>query len=131
MAWFLISWFLLDSMLGSAAPAYSQTLWGDLLVSLSPTQLMSYLAAGGILAAIVFSLSVVSVPMMIDAGADARTAMATSLRVTLRDPPAMITWAALIVVLVAVGFASLLIGMIVVFPLLSHATWHAYRDLVR
>ena len=74
--------------------------------------------------------SVVSVPMMIDAGADARTAMATSLRVTLRDPPAMITWAALIVVLVAVGFASLLIGMIVVFPLLSHATWHAYRDLV-
>jgi uncharacterized membrane protein len=68
---------------------------------------------------------------MLDSGADARTAMRTSLRVTLRDLPAMLVWAALIVTLVALGFASFLLGMIIVFPLLGHATWHAYRDLVR
>jgi uncharacterized membrane protein len=42
----------------------------------------------------------------------------------------MIVWAALIVALTAVGFAPFLLGMVVVAPLLGHATWHAYRDLV-
>ena len=129
--WFLLSWLLLDAMLGSAAPAYTQTIWGDVLAYLSGSQLLSYAAVGAILAAIAFALSVVSVPMILDAGADARTAMRTSMRVTIRDLPAMLVWAALIVTLVTLGFASLLLGMIIVFPLLGHATWHAYRDLVR
>jgi len=51
--------------------------------------------------------------------------------VTWRDFPAMVVWAALIVLLVAFGFVTFLLGMIVVFPLLGHATWHAYDDLVR
>lgn len=129
-AWFLLSWFLLETMLGSAAPAYAQTLWGDVLVNLSGAQLLSYATLGAILAAIVFAVSVVSVPMMLDCNADALTAMRTSLRVSLRDLPAMLVWAALIVALVAVGFATFLIGMVIVFPLLAHASWHAYRDLV-
>jgi uncharacterized membrane protein len=80
--------------------------------------------------AVVFARSVVSVPLIIDRDADSETAVRTSLRVTLADLPAMIVWAALIVVLVGVGFATFLVGMVVVFPLLGHATWHAYRDLV-
>jgi uncharacterized membrane protein len=47
------------------------------------------------------------------------------------NPLAMLVWAALIVSLTAIGFATLLFGMIVLIPLLGHATWHAYRDLVR
>ena len=129
--WFLLSWLLLEAMLGSAAPAYAQTIWGDVPVYLSGSQLLSYAAVGAILAAIAFALSVVSVPMMLDSGADAGTAMSTSMRVTIRDLPAMLVWAALIVTLVALGFATFLLGMIIVFPLLGHATWHAYRDLVR
>ncbi len=42
----------------------------------------------------------------------------------------MLLWASVIVVLVAAGFATMMLGMIVVVPLLGHATWHAYRDLV-
>jgi len=57
--------------------------------------------------------------------------MLTSLRVTFRDLPAMLVWAVLVVVLVAAGFATFLLGMVFVFPLLAHATWHAYRDLVK
>ena len=44
--------------------------------------------------------------------------------------PAMIVWALLIVGLTAVGFLTLLVGMVVVAPLLGYATWHAYRDLI-
>jgi uncharacterized membrane protein len=47
-----------------------------------------------------------------------------------RNFPALLVWAALIVLLTAVGFATLGLGLIVVMPLLGHATWHAYRALV-
>jgi uncharacterized membrane protein len=56
--------------------------------------------------------------------------MRMSLRVAARDVPAMILWALLITGLVLAGFATWLLGMIVVFPLLGHATWFAYRDTV-
>jgi uncharacterized membrane protein len=53
-----------------------------------------------------------------------------SVQTTFRNLPAMIVWSALIVALTALGFATFLIGMIVVAPILGHATWHAYRDLI-
>ena len=128
--WFAASSIMLAVVLGSAVPAVGETLWGSLWDHVSVTQVLSYIGVGGILAAIVFARSVVSVPMIIDRDADARTAVRTSHRVTLKDLPAMLIWASLLVLLVAVGFASLLVGMVVIFPLLGHATWHAYRDLV-
>jgi len=68
--------------------------------------------------------------MIAENNVDAGTAMRTSLRVTLRDLPAMLVWAVLIIALVGIGFATYLIGMVVIFPVLGHATWHAYKDLV-
>ena len=56
--------------------------------------------------------------------------MRTSVRVTLANLPAMIVWAGLIVALTALGFLTLLVGMVVIAPLLGYATWHAYRDLI-
>ena len=61
---------------------------------------------------------------------EAGTAMRMSLKVTVRDFPAMLVWALAIGVLVLFGFATALIGMVIVFPLLGHATWRAYRELV-
>jgi uncharacterized membrane protein len=52
------------------------------------------------------------------------------MKVTFWNLPAMIVWAAMIVVLTIIGFIPFLFGMIVVAPLLGHATWHAYKDLV-
>jgi uncharacterized membrane protein len=68
--------------------------------------------------------------MIIDRDADAETAVRTSLRATVADLPVMLVWAALIMLLVALGFATFLVGMVIVFPLLGHATWHAYADVV-
>jgi uncharacterized membrane protein len=84
-----------------------------------------------VFAVIVFTVSVVAVPLIIDRHATATEAIWASLRCTLRNLPAMLVWGALIVGLTALGFLTLLVGMVVIAPLLGHATWHAYRDLVR
>ncbi|WP_341645703.1 DUF2189 domain-containing protein [Thauera sp. SDU_THAU2] len=91
---------------------------------------LAYMVAGGVLAAVVFALSAIAIPMMMDRDTDAITAAMTSLRAVAVNLGAMALWAALIVVLVALGFATMMIGMIVLLPLLGHATWHAYRDMV-
>jgi uncharacterized membrane protein len=68
--------------------------------------------------------------MIIEHHVSAATAMRTSLRVAAKDLPAMLVWGALIVLLVGLGFATAMLALVVVFPLLGHATWYAYRDLV-
>ena len=54
----------------------------------------------------------------------------TSARAVALNPVAMAVWAVLIVALMAIGFATMMVGMVILLPLLGHATWHAYRDLV-
>lgn len=90
-----------------------------------------YLAAGGALAAMVFALSVVVIPMLLDRKVDVITAMMTSLRAVAQNLGAMLVWAALVVAFIAVGFATMMIGMVLLLPLLGHATWHAYKDIVQ
>jgi uncharacterized membrane protein len=67
---------------------------------------------------------------MIDRHASASDAFRTSVRATVANLPAMIVWSALIVAVTALGFLTLLAGMVIVAPLLGYATWHAYRDLI-
>jgi uncharacterized membrane protein len=89
-----------------------------------------YLAVGLGFAAIVFAVSVVSVPMMLDRGTDTIIAALTSVRALAENPAALVFWAVLIVLLIGIGFATLFIGLVVTAPIVGHATWHAYRDLV-
>ena len=90
----------------------------------------TWLATGGMLALLVFAVSVVSVPMMLDHDTDVATAMLTSLRTFGQNFAPLLLWAGLIVVLTLLGFATLLFGLVVIMPILGHASWHAYRDLV-
>jgi len=89
-----------------------------------------WLSMGGILAAPIFASSVVSMPLMLDRRITLLDAVLTSWRVVLANPAPMAVWSALIMLLVALGFATLLAGLVVLVPLLGHASWHAYRDLV-
>jgi uncharacterized membrane protein len=85
---------------------------------------------GFVLAWCAFAISAVSVPMLMDRKVDGFTAVRVSIKVVLQNMAAMTVWAALIVVIVGVGLASFYVGLIVALPLIGHATWHAYRDLV-
>lgn len=86
---------------------------------------------GGGIAFLVFAVSAVSLPLLMDKPLDAATAIGASITAIRRNPGPMVLWAWVIAVTVAVGIATAFVGLIVAFPLLGHATWHAYRDLVR
>jgi uncharacterized membrane protein len=92
--------------------------------------LFVYFAVGSAFAVIVFALSVISIPLMLDRNQDTITAMIASVLALTRNMPAMALWAALIVLATTLGLFTFFLGLIVTMPLIGHATWHAYRDLV-
>lgn len=91
----------------------------------------AWVVLGGFLAAPVFASSVIAMPMLLDRPVSVLTAVLTSWRVVMTNPLPMAAWATVIMLLVVLGMATALLGLIVLMPLLGHASWHAYRDLVR
>ena len=85
---------------------------------------------GGIIALLVFALSVISIPVLIDRPVNAFDAIKTSWTAVRHNIAPMLLWAVVLVSIISVGFLTLFIGLILGFPLAAHATWHAYRDLV-
>ena len=91
---------------------------------------MVYFAAGGFFAALVFAISVVAIPLMTDRKTDAITAAIASIIACTKNPLTMLLWGACIVLLVAIGFATYFVGLVITMPIVGHATWHVYRDVV-
>lgn len=89
-----------------------------------------WLILGGVLAAPIFASSVVAIPLLLDRHLSLATAVEVSWRCVLHNPVSLVLWAAVIMLLTALGMALLLVGLTVVVPLLGHASWHAYQDLV-
>ena len=87
-------------------------------------------AIGAALSLILFSLTVVSFPLLLDRDVDFVTAMVTSVRAVVTSPVPMIGWAAVIVVVLMVSSVPYFLGLLVTLPVLGHATWHLYRRIV-
>jgi uncharacterized membrane protein len=87
-------------------------------------------AVGGALAAMVFAVSAVALPLLMVERVDVVTAALTSITACRKNPKAMALWAALIAGAMFLGFVTLFFGLVITFPLIGHATWHAFRDLV-
>ena len=107
---------------------------GSLGALLDPENLgfiVAYLAVGGIFAGLIFAISVVAMPLILDRPVDAITAGLTSLRLVLAQPGVMLLWGALITLLVVIAMLPWFAGLLVVGPVLGHASWHAYRAAVR
>jgi uncharacterized membrane protein len=121
----MVALFLKDSTLGEGPFSLGMLFSAEHLGFIVP-----YVLAGGVIAALVFALSVVSLPMLMDRKVDIATAIVTSLWVVRENPLAMAIWALAIGVLTLLGELAWFIPLAVIFPLLGHATWHAYRDLV-
>lgn len=98
------------------------------------SQLATFLAigtaVGSIFASLTFLFSAFSLPMICDRDTDAVTAIVSSVNAVLRNKRAMVVWVMLIVSLTALGFATALLGLAVVIPLLGYATWHGYLETV-
>ena len=85
---------------------------------------------GAPLSLVLFSLTVVSFPLLLDRDVDFVTAMITSVRAVVASPGPMIGWAAVVVILMIVACLPAFLGLLVVLPVLGHATWHLYRRIV-
>jgi uncharacterized membrane protein len=101
------------------------------------TMLVGGTAIGFIFAVAVLFIGVISFPMLLDrsdlgatAGAQVSTAMRTSVQAVLANPVPMFAWGAIVAVLLLVGSLPLLVGLVVVMPVLGHATWHLYRKVI-
>lgn len=89
-----------------------------------------WLALGGVLAAPLFASSVVTMPLLLDRRVSLLQAVVISWAVVIKNPIPMALWAGLIMVFTLLGLGSLLLGLVWVIPVLGHASWHAYRDLI-
>lgn len=89
-----------------------------------------WLLAGGLGAALVFSLTVVSAPLLLDRRVGLRTALLASVRAVGDNPAPMALWAVLIMLATAASMATLMIGFVFAVPVIGHASWHAYRDVL-
>jgi uncharacterized membrane protein len=109
-----------------------QTLLRDIVASDNGVFfLLAYTAAGAGFAVLVFATSAVSLPMLLDRPKmDTLTAMIVSFNALRLNFRPMLLWGLLIAALVALGFATFYLGLIVALPLIGHATWHAYRETV-
>lgn len=85
---------------------------------------------GAALATVLYSITVIAMPLLLDREVDFVTAMITSVRTVLASPLVMLGWGAAIGAMTLLAAAPLLLGVIVVFPLLGHATWHLYARLI-
>lgn len=92
--------------------------------------LITYTLVGGVFAGLIFVTSAVSIPMILDRQVDAISAGLTSIRACLQNPGVMAWWGALITLLVVLAMLPYFLGLIVVGPVVGHATWHAYRQVV-
>jgi len=86
---------------------------------------------GGLFAAFAFAISVFGIPMLLNERTDALTAMGTSMAMVWNNLSVMLTWGAIVVALSALGVLTGLVGLIIVFPVLGHGTWHAYKAVRR
>jgi uncharacterized membrane protein len=84
-------------------------------------------AVGGLFAAFSFAISAFSIPMLLNEPIDALTAMGSSAALVWNNLRVLLIWALIVLVLFLVSLATGMLGLIVIYPLLGHATWHAYR----
>jgi uncharacterized membrane protein len=130
LLWLQLALLLLMLFLGTTAPPQPNEFLQALLFT--PRGLGLLVAgslAGGVIAALVFAMSAVAVPLLLVSHVDAVSAARASIAAVVRNPKPMALWAALIAVIMAAGFVTLLVGLAIAFPLIGHATWHAYADI--
>jgi uncharacterized membrane protein len=106
---------------------------GSILALFDPKNtdfIIAWVIVGGIFAGLIFAVSVISIPMMLHRSSDAITAGLTSMRLVLTQPAVLLWWGALLTTLVVLAMLPGFAGLLVVGPVLGHASWHAYRTAV-
>jgi uncharacterized membrane protein len=130
LMWMLAGLLLFALLYDQPAPTWENFIPAVFLSGNSPIFVFSGIIVGGLIAAFTYAISAITVPMLMDRDTDVMTAMRTSVEAVRVNWQPMTLWACLIVMFIGVGIVTFYIGLFVAMPLVGHATWHAYRDLV-
>jgi uncharacterized membrane protein len=128
-AWVLLS-AVLVALFVKAPITGLESFLRHVVLSQSSNLFTVWVLLGGLGASLVFAVTVVSAPLLLDRDVDMTSAVLTSVRAVGENPVAMGVWATLIMIATALSMATAMLGFVVAFPVIGHATWHAYRDVV-
>lgn len=129
--WLVVADRIYDLTIGPAPPASIMAFAGAVFGTPAGWAMIAIgMGAGLIFAAVVLAATVVSFPMLIDRNVGLPRAVATSVEVTRRNPQVILTWGLIVAVSLGLGAIPALLGLMVVMPVLGHATWHLYRRAV-
>lgn len=133
---YFLFWTFLAHMIFALfmGPSALTNITTSLDIYLTPTGLAMIsmeLAVGGIFAFVLFSLTVVSLPLLLEKEVDFVTAMLLSMATVRRNLSVMLVWSLCIAILLFVGMLPFFLGLLIVLPVLGHATWHLYRQVLR
>ena len=131
LLWLLAAAALYDATLGPEPPA-SLGAFLDAVLTTGPGWVLiaAGIGTGFLYAVLVLCISVVSVPLLLDRDVGLDVALATSLRAVARNPDTMALWGMIVAAGLVLGSIPLFLGLVVVMPVLGHATWHLYRRTV-
>jgi len=131
VVWLYVAIGIYDVTLGPDQPASVGAFIHDLFATDAGWALIGVgIGVGFVFAVIVLAFSVVSVPLLLDRDVGLGTAIRTSLRAVAANPGPMAVWGFIVAAGLAIGSIPLFLGLIVVMPVLGHATWHLYRRVV-
>ncbi|WP_397542983.1 DUF2189 domain-containing protein [Roseovarius salis] len=128
--WFFLAHMIFALFLGFSTMTNVSTSFDIYLTREGLTMLAFGTAVGAAFALLLYMITVVSLPMLLDREVDFVTAMITSFRTVTESPVPMLAWAALVAALTFVAMLPAFLGLFIALPLLGHATWHLYRQLV-
>ena len=125
--WFFIGHMIFALFLGLSTMTNVTSSFEVFLTPNGLTMLAVGSVVGGLLAALTFSITVMGLPLLLDKELDFVTAMIISFQTVTSNLPMMILWGAIVLVLLLIGMVPYFLGLLVVLPVLGHATWHLYR----
>lgn len=131
VTWLLSAWLLYRWLMGPVAPASAEAFLTQLFTTTNGwTLIVVGNALGALFAIAAFALTVVAFPLMLDRHVGVGTAVQTSIAAVEANPATMLAWGLIVTGLLVLGILPVLVGLVVVMPILGHATWHLYRRVV-
>ncbi len=132
MVWVAVADLIYSTTLGPEPPASAGAFLDALtLTGAGWTMIVIGVVVGAIFAALVLATSVVSFPMLLDRNVGIPVAIATSIEVARTNPVTIGIWGLIVALSLIIGSLPALLGLIIVMPVLGHATWHLYRRAVK
>ncbi len=129
--WMLTAYLIYGLTLGPEPPVSAAAFIREIFTTGAGwTMLIAGVAAGFVFAAVVLAISFVSFPLLLDRHVGVPKAVIASVDIAMKSPVAVAAWGAIVAALLAVGVITLFLGLIIVLPVLGHASWHLYRRAV-